>query len=423
MQTNTHGGGLRALLNQGSSMVTSGGKKINTGTVTTGIRGYSDLELAAGTAMVPGPNVNRDVVPAMLTPGEAVLNKGAAQEMGRSKIAALNQKHAKGKKAKVKGGRLHAIVGEEDVQNRSKLDVFTEGVKSFLFNPNRTAATARDPLENKVASPTEKPPVREVAGVVAPAPAPATASPVPAPVPAPATTSAKDQGPMGPNLPTPTVSNGITIQQYGSGLKSLSGTGKPGGDGWEQTDDYKRAILFNENQKRDKAMKDAAWGETMARVAANPDLFNDRMALYNANLGRLQLGIDKDGKQNAQPSQLEQLAKMNEMQQKQVAGKQALDSAAQMASLQKQILETTDPQQKAELSAMYQIMSGQQPSVFKQGTRVKDAMGEETVTPGMSALTGKPLGGQGITPTKGMVRTHTATGRKEVFDGKNWVAG
>ncbi len=39
---------------------------------------------------VPGPNVNADVVPALLTPGEAVLNRRAVRAMGRGRIAELN---------------------------------------------------------------------------------------------------------------------------------------------------------------------------------------------------------------------------------------------------------------------------------------------------------------------------------------------
>lgn len=47
---------------------------------------------AKGTAKVPGKGSAKvDTVPAMLAPGEAVLNKPAAQHMGRGLIAALNQ--------------------------------------------------------------------------------------------------------------------------------------------------------------------------------------------------------------------------------------------------------------------------------------------------------------------------------------------
>lgn len=47
---------------------------------------------AKGTAKVPGKGSGKvDTIPAMLAPGEAVLNKPAAQHMGRGLIAALNQ--------------------------------------------------------------------------------------------------------------------------------------------------------------------------------------------------------------------------------------------------------------------------------------------------------------------------------------------
>lgn len=55
------------------------------------------LQAAMGAAQVPGmpppPGTPQDRVPAMLTPGEAVLTPGAAQAAGRGQIAALNAKH------------------------------------------------------------------------------------------------------------------------------------------------------------------------------------------------------------------------------------------------------------------------------------------------------------------------------------------
>ena len=46
----------------------------------------------AGTEKVPGKGTGKvDTVPAMLAPGEAVLNKGAAEHMGRGNIKQLNQ--------------------------------------------------------------------------------------------------------------------------------------------------------------------------------------------------------------------------------------------------------------------------------------------------------------------------------------------
>ena len=47
---------------------------------------------AGGIAAVPGDG-STDTVPSYLTPGEAVLTPGAAQHVGRPKIAALNAMH------------------------------------------------------------------------------------------------------------------------------------------------------------------------------------------------------------------------------------------------------------------------------------------------------------------------------------------
>ena len=44
----------------------------------------------SGTSFVPGPNVNRDIVPALLTPGEAVLNRTATRANSRGTIAFMN---------------------------------------------------------------------------------------------------------------------------------------------------------------------------------------------------------------------------------------------------------------------------------------------------------------------------------------------
>lgn len=55
------------------------------------IRPISPLGFAKGTARVPGKGSGKkDTVPAKLAPGEAVLNKAAADNMGRGLIAALN---------------------------------------------------------------------------------------------------------------------------------------------------------------------------------------------------------------------------------------------------------------------------------------------------------------------------------------------
>lgn len=53
--------------------------------------GRTQLGFAKGTAKVPGKgDGTKDTVPAKLAPGEAVLNKAAAQSVGRGLIAALN---------------------------------------------------------------------------------------------------------------------------------------------------------------------------------------------------------------------------------------------------------------------------------------------------------------------------------------------
>lgn len=54
------------------------------------------LTLAKGIAKVPGKGSGKvDKVPAKLAPGEAVLNKAAAEKMGRGLIAALNKQGAR----------------------------------------------------------------------------------------------------------------------------------------------------------------------------------------------------------------------------------------------------------------------------------------------------------------------------------------
>lgn len=54
--------------------------------------GMPAVRYAKGTARVPGKGSGKvDTQPAMLAPGEAVLNKPAAEHMGRGLIAALNQ--------------------------------------------------------------------------------------------------------------------------------------------------------------------------------------------------------------------------------------------------------------------------------------------------------------------------------------------
>lgn len=94
------------------------------------------LAFATGTSKVPGKapaKGNTDTVPAMLTPGEAVLNVGAAEHMGRDNIHALNQvglakmgkapgkgmAPAKGKKPGFADGT--ASVGSEDWKRSDRM--------------------------------------------------------------------------------------------------------------------------------------------------------------------------------------------------------------------------------------------------------------------------------------------------------------
>lgn len=59
------------------------------------VRRGTQLGFAMGTARVPGTgSPTKDTVPAKLAPGEAVLNKPAADILGRGLIAALNAKGA-----------------------------------------------------------------------------------------------------------------------------------------------------------------------------------------------------------------------------------------------------------------------------------------------------------------------------------------
>lgn len=66
------------------------------GTTSSGMGMFKVPGMKKGTARVPGKgNGKTDTVPAMLAPGEAVLNKAAADGMGRGLISALNKMGAK----------------------------------------------------------------------------------------------------------------------------------------------------------------------------------------------------------------------------------------------------------------------------------------------------------------------------------------
>lgn len=104
-----------------------------------------------GTSKVPGQGSGQvDSVPAVLAPGEAVLNKAAAEEVGRSKIAAANKKGAVkmgmvpesgkgGKKADV----LHAAAGRFNVGTNAPADsVGMEGPYMYATRPSRELGSA-----------------------------------------------------------------------------------------------------------------------------------------------------------------------------------------------------------------------------------------------------------------------------------------
>lgn len=85
---------------------------------------FSEPAYSHGTSHVPGHGDGTvDTVPAMLAPGEAVLNKGAAEHMGRGMIAALNKlglsKMANGAptpaKGMCKGGMASYALGIDEV--------------------------------------------------------------------------------------------------------------------------------------------------------------------------------------------------------------------------------------------------------------------------------------------------------------------
>lgn len=122
-----------------------------------------------GTARIPGHDTGEDTVPAMLRPGEAVLTPGAAEELGREKIADLNAKHAP--------KTLHAAAGCGKVQHyaggtpwvvNAAGDVDTTGqgrnAQRLLPNPNAVPGTAVVPagpaiqaekIVNPIPSPVE----------------------------------------------------------------------------------------------------------------------------------------------------------------------------------------------------------------------------------------------------------------------------
>lgn len=91
--TMTQGAGLAnfgTALGQMSAAGTAMGDEVDFRRRTQGLGGRMGYK--KGTAKVPGKgDGTKDTVPAKLAPGEAVLNKAAAEHMGRGLIGALNQ--------------------------------------------------------------------------------------------------------------------------------------------------------------------------------------------------------------------------------------------------------------------------------------------------------------------------------------------
>ena len=95
--------------------------------------GVPVLSAFQGATKVPGEDMGHDTVPAMLRGGEAVLVPGAAEEMGRETIAAMNAKHNAREGLRGAQMPMHFARGEEEVDPRK------EGMR---FNPDPGA----DPL-------------------------------------------------------------------------------------------------------------------------------------------------------------------------------------------------------------------------------------------------------------------------------------
>jgi len=86
-------------------------------------QGETNLLQRSKGGMVPGQGSGKvDTVPAMLAPGEAVLNKAAAEEVGRGNIKAANERGQmkmgmKDSGTKVKDGKVHAAGGYADTHS------------------------------------------------------------------------------------------------------------------------------------------------------------------------------------------------------------------------------------------------------------------------------------------------------------------
>lgn len=66
--------------------------------------------------LVPGPNVERDVVPALLMPGEVVIRKASVERFGLANLLAINEGRIRGM---AQGGEVAAATGGADLRGRA----------------------------------------------------------------------------------------------------------------------------------------------------------------------------------------------------------------------------------------------------------------------------------------------------------------
>ena len=133
-----------------------------------GVRGYERLGVEEGRrklGVVGGKGGGWyargvDSVPAMLSPGEAVLTPGAAEEVGREKIRALNERNPPSvlgrvrRKNGVVGGGLPGVRGmasgesyvdpEWSPAQQAIIDRINSGQTDYTFGPGAPGATAED---------------------------------------------------------------------------------------------------------------------------------------------------------------------------------------------------------------------------------------------------------------------------------------
>lgn len=167
--------------------------------------------------------------------------------------------------------------------------------------------------------------------------------------------------------------------------------GKPVAD-WTQTAEYKQAIA-------DRARLDKFFAARDPNVAS---------------------GLEKIAHAGQMNATAEQTAQAGQMAQKQ---------EEVLTRLQAQVEAEKDPKKQAALGALYQLVKTGKIDIFGAPTKVSetDQFGNktETTTPPYSKLTGDVISGTAPkappTPAVGMIRTSAATGKREKFNGKQWV--